>query len=129
MDKNFYGYGIVDKDNKPFWSEDCVCQDPEPLQEIVRNMNEYPHEYPEREPFRVVQLISTYDDVSDREIKGAITRDGLTYKEIEIACLNIGINLECPGCASLFYTGIGDSHDENCSGLYTRRTQSKVQRC
>lgn len=43
-------------------------------------------------------------------------KDGLTHDEIKIACRNIGINLDCGGCASAFYTGYGgDPHDEQCT--------------
>lgn len=39
----------------------------------------------------------------------------LNFDELVIACRNVGINLECGGCASLFFTGHGgDPHDENC---------------
>lgn len=47
-----------------------------------------------------------------------ITKKGgsLTFEEIAIACRNVGINLECGGCASAFFTGyVGDPHDENCT--------------
>lgn len=41
----------------------------------------------------------------------------LTHEEINIACRNIGINLECGGCAENFYTGYNDPehHNENCT--------------
>lgn len=42
---------------------------------------------------------------------------GLSYEEIYIACRNVGINLECGGCASEFYSGHSEEHDKNCSRL------------
>lgn len=43
--------------------------------------------------------------------------NGLTHDEIAVACRNIGINLECGGCAENFYTGYNDPnhHDSHCS--------------
>lgn len=57
-------------------------------------------------------------------------KDGLTHEEIKIACRNMGINLDCGGCASAFYTGYGgDPHDENCTGgLKTLRYGSRPVR-
>lgn len=63
--KKHYGYGIVDKDGNPHWDEDCVCIDPEPMQDKVRYMNDgteifdeeccaIGHEPPA--PYRVVKL-------------------------------------------------------------------------
>lgn len=45
---------------------------------------------------------------------------GLTHEEIIVACRNIGINLECGGCAENFYTGFNDlsHHDSNCTRKY-----------
>jgi hypothetical protein len=41
---------------------------------------------------------------------------GLSSKEIEAACANLGINLECGGCAALFYAGVNDCpHDRACT--------------
>lgn len=34
-------------------------------------------------------------------------RAGLTYSEIEKACANIGFDVSCGECATLFYTGHG----------------------
>ena len=45
---------------------------------------------------------------------------GLTYEETVIACRNVGINLECRGCAENFYIGFNDPshHDQNCMKEY-----------
>lgn len=54
----------------------------------------------------------------------------LTFAEIEVACANMGINLECGGCASEFYTGHTEPHDETCtreSGMLTRDELSSLQ--
>jgi hypothetical protein len=56
-----FGYGIVDKDGKPYWDEACVCQDRQILEaEILPNLNDpYGPSVPEidsRQPFRVVTL-------------------------------------------------------------------------
>lgn len=41
---------------------------------------------------------------------------GLTYEELLVACKNVGINLDCGGCAANFYTGVNDIvHDKNCT--------------
>jgi hypothetical protein len=40
----------------------------------------------------------------------------LTVKEIEVACRNIGFDLTCGSCASLFYTGSSTyRHDTTCT--------------
>jgi hypothetical protein len=42
---------------------------------------------------------------------------GLTHTEIEVACRNVGIDLSCGACATLFYTGTDAedlSHSTNC---------------
>lgn len=38
--------------------------------------------------------------------------EALTYEEMKVACLNIGVDLDCGACASLFYTGsnLGETH-------------------
>lgn len=58
MSRNFYGYAIVDKDGTPWWSEDCVCQDRQPLEGILLYLND--DDYPDdgRRPYRVVRLVS-----------------------------------------------------------------------
>lgn len=38
----------------------------------------------------------------------------LTFEECVVACRNVGIDLTCGGCASAFYTGHAESHDEGC---------------
>lgn len=60
-----YGYGIVDKDGRPWWGEDwCVCEDKHILEEECANLNDGLSNPPdERRPYRVVQL-------SFRKIKG-----------------------------------------------------------
>lgn len=89
---------------------------------------------------RVLEYVGTLgfinDAVAKRNIKGSKTltkgviresfigdtpietegyRDGLSHDEIIVACRNVGLNLECGGCAAVFYTGYGAPHDENCS--------------
>lgn len=40
---------------------------------------------------------------------------GLTYEQLVIACSNIGYDLTCGACASLFYTGYGVyPHTSSC---------------
>lgn len=53
-----YGFGIVDKDGNPYWAEDCVCEDREPLDDMVRDLNWYrgSAEHDDRIPYRVVRL-------------------------------------------------------------------------
>lgn len=39
----------------------------------------------------------------------------LTAEQLVVACRNIGFDLRCGSCASLFYTGYdGYQHDDNC---------------
>lgn len=89
---------------------------------------------------RVLEYVGTLgfinDAVAKRNVKGSKTltkgeiresfigdtpmaienrRDGLSHEEIIVACRNVGLNLECGGCASVFYTGTDAPHDENCS--------------
>lgn len=41
--------------------------------------------------------------------------DGLTHEQLVVACANIGYDLTCGQCASVFYTGTGIyPHDETC---------------
>ena len=43
------------------------------------------------------------------------TAPGLTHDQLVIACRNIGYNLECGECASIFFTGYGGyPHDDSC---------------
>lgn len=44
--------------------------------------------------------------------KGAF--NGLTHDQIIVAGRNFGIDLTCGGCASIFYTGWSEDHDETC---------------
>ena len=53
--ETFYGFGIVDVDGKPWWGEACVCEDREPLLEVVDALNDYVMADP-RGPYRVVEL-------------------------------------------------------------------------
>jgi hypothetical protein len=61
MRKRKFGYGIVDKAGKPYWDEDCVCQDRATLEmEVTPGLNKMdeisdPDIYA-RQPFRVVAL-------------------------------------------------------------------------
>jgi hypothetical protein len=41
--------------------------------------------------------------------------NGLTHEEMVVACRNIGFDLTCGACASLFYTGTAPyAHDTSC---------------
>lgn len=56
---------------------------------------------------------------------------GLTHGEIIIACRNMGINLECGGCAENFYTGFNDPlhHDDKiCAKKQKIRERVKVRK-
>jgi hypothetical protein len=55
-------------------------------------------------------------------------RDGLlTHVELVAACRNIGFDLTCGQCASIFYTGVGvHPHDEACATV--RASGSIVRR-
>lgn len=54
--------------------------------------------------------------MSKRKLFHINNSQGLSHFEIYQACLNIGVNLDCGGCATTFYTGTGHSvpHDKNC---------------
>ena len=54
---HIYGYGIIDRHGKPWWSEDCVCQDRGPMQELVAHLNDRLERDKYRAPFRVVRLV------------------------------------------------------------------------
>lgn len=57
-----------------------------------------------------LQRVNKVEEASKRDTSG------LTHEEIYQACKNIGINLDCPGCSTAFYTGFGgEAHDKNCS--------------
>lgn len=44
------------------------------------------------------------------------TPGSMTYEQIEVACANIGYNLDCGACAALFFAGFGGyDHDGGCS--------------
>lgn len=54
-----YGYGIVDKDGNPWWAEDCVCEDRDPMDDIVGDLNYFGKtsaQHEDRIPYRVVRL-------------------------------------------------------------------------
>lgn len=51
-----YGYGIVDRNGNPWWSEECVCQDASPLQEVAEYLSDDPLGDP-RAPYRVIKLL------------------------------------------------------------------------
>jgi hypothetical protein len=41
--------------------------------------------------------------------------EGLSHEELVVACRNIGFDLSCAKCASVFYTGSGTyPHDAGC---------------
>lgn len=49
-ERHVYGYGIVDADGRPVWSDCCVSEDPETMQTVVDE------ELPEDAAARVVRL-------------------------------------------------------------------------
>ena len=53
-----YGYGIVDKDGKPWWNESCVSPDRGEIDETVMSVNDNPYNDEELcgRPYRVVAL-------------------------------------------------------------------------
>ena len=51
-----YAYGIVDKVGRPYFAEDCICEDRQVLEcEITDNLND-PQLRDARAPYRVVAL-------------------------------------------------------------------------
>jgi hypothetical protein len=50
---NHFGYGILDKNDRPAWSEMCVCEDADPLSEEIERLTDW---YPDLAPYRVVEL-------------------------------------------------------------------------
>lgn len=55
MSRRVYGWGIVDKNGKPFWGEACVCEHRAPMDEQVNGLNDPTYDE-EGRPFRVVRL-------------------------------------------------------------------------
>ena len=53
------------------------------------------------------------------------SRDGLSHKEVIAACKNIGIDLSCPACAELFYTGNNTGYHNHVTD--PSRTASLIQ--
>ena len=53
------------------------------------------------------------------KLKSARSGGDLTAAEIVVACRNVGIDLNCGGCASAFYTGHAEEHDEDCASQLT----------
>ena len=51
-----YGYGIINFRGEAWWDDSCVCEDREPLDDIVRELNE---NHGEGTPYRVVTLYFT----------------------------------------------------------------------
>lgn len=35
-----FGYGIIQSDGSAWWDESCVCQDREPLEDMVEGIND-----------------------------------------------------------------------------------------
>lgn len=48
-----YGFGIVDRNGEPYWAEDCVCADRDPLEGLLVDLN-YPDD--PKAPYKVVRL-------------------------------------------------------------------------
>ena len=59
-----YGYGIVNKDGQAWWEEACVCQDREPMDDTVDNLND-DSEGDAGCPYRVVELF--FEDIAEEE--------------------------------------------------------------
>ncbi len=54
-----YGWGIVDRKDRPWWDESCVCQDRAPMLEtaaILNEANELGNDT-SRAPYRSVRLL------------------------------------------------------------------------
>ena len=51
-----YGWGLVDKDGKPYFAHDCIAQHPEDLRQTIEYLNEPEGDEDHRAPYRVVQL-------------------------------------------------------------------------
>ena len=52
----------------------------------------------------------------------ALFGGGLSFRQLQQACKNIGYDLSCGFCAAIFYTGVGlpgDAHDPGCSTIQT----------
>lgn len=67
--------------------------------------------------WKLLELIADVENVRPKiSLDGLSHIDGLTHKEIIVACRNVGIDLTCPACANYFYTGINDTpHADNCT--------------
>lgn len=58
-----YGYGIVDKDDQPWWGDDwCVCGDRDTLEDELETLNDTFYDDP-RAPYRIVELCFTKEGV------------------------------------------------------------------
>lgn len=58
------------------------------------------------------------------------SRGGLTCDEILAACRNLGYDLTCGQCASVFYTGAGTCpHDSSCSTTFVNVRALQRFRC
>ena len=78
------------------------------LAKAIRYLNQYHGEgvaLPWHEHDAEVQaLVDLLRQASAPEAK---TPSGLSHVELIVACKNIGVDLECGACASVFYTGTG----------------------
>lgn len=63
----FYGYGIMDRLGAPWWDDGCVCEDAEPMQETVTNLNDDAYDDDPRRPYRVVRLYALDSLPTDEE--------------------------------------------------------------
>lgn len=52
-----------------------------------------------------------------------------TFEELHQACLNVGVDLDCPACSSLFYTGGGHDLPHDCEERRRMRGDFDVGRC
>jgi len=65
MKYKIYGYGIVDKNGKPWWDESCVCENRAPMDDECKNLNSYSRGFAENDnriPYRVVRLLYAVKD-------------------------------------------------------------------
>jgi hypothetical protein len=78
-----------------------------------KTISEVPHPLTDEERRELARLLSarTLSPIQHHALDRLVNAHcyqqflGLTHEQIEIACQNVGIDLHCPGCAELFYTG------------------------
>jgi hypothetical protein len=58
-------------------------------------------------------IVAAADAVVDDEVRSQ--GGDLTFAELLLACANVGVDLNCGACASIFYTGATE-HPHTCEG-------------